>query len=56
MGWLWDELIAKAGSESEAEVKSGVKQWRTQTEPLIRELTALKLAGGVGLRLGDDPY
>jgi hypothetical protein len=47
MGWLWDELIAKAGSESEAEVKAGVKQWRTQTEPLMRELIALKLAGDV---------
>ena len=43
MGWLGDELIARAGSDSEAEVKATAKRWRTRIDPIMRELTALKL-------------
>lgn len=43
MGWLWKELVERAGRDSEHQVKSVVNRWRERVEPLLRELTALRL-------------
>ena len=44
VGWLYDELIKQAGPDSEDEVRSAAKRWRERSEPILRDLTALRLA------------
>jgi hypothetical protein len=43
VGWLYEELIEQAGPKSENEIRSAAKRWRKQAEPILRELTALRL-------------
>ncbi len=46
MGWLWDELVQRAGPQCEQQVRASAERWRDRIEPSLRDLTALKLTFG----------
>lgn len=43
MGWLLDELEQMAGPDAEAQVRQSARRARHRLEPMLRELTGLRL-------------